>query len=173
MGINQSKELLVPILSHPTWDLILIFTMIAAGFFYGLSTGKGRVAATIIYTYVALAVLAAIPLERMRGFAKIDPSLLQLVLFIVTFFLLAFFLGSKRRHRGFAPARMWWRVFILSFLQVGLLIHIGFSFLPPEKTQTLAPLTRNFFANPNLHFWWIVLPLLILVILRRLEARED
>ena len=51
------------ILSHPTWDLVLIFALLAAGFFYGISAGKRRIAATILYTYVSLAVSSALPLD--------------------------------------------------------------------------------------------------------------
>lgn len=161
------------ILSHPTWDLVLIFVILAVGFFYGISAGKRRMAATLIYTYVALAVFSALPLEKLaKTFGTVEIYFIKMGVFLVIFLLLAFFLGSRSR-RGMTPASSWWEVFLLSFLQAGLLIHINLSFLPAEKIKLLAPLTKNLFANPQFNLGWLVIPLAVLILLRRLESRDD
>lgn len=158
--------------SNPTWDLILIFAMLAIGFFYGISTGKRRIAATLIYTYVALAVFSALPLDKLNQvFGVKEEFFLKIGAFLLIFFLLAFLLGS-RKSRGFAPPGAWWQIFLLSFLQVGLLIHTLLNFLPTEKIKLLAPLTKNLFANPDLRIWWISIPIALIVILRRFESRD-
>lgn len=157
--------------SNPTWDLILIFALLAIGFFYGISTGKRRIAATLIYTYVALAVFSALPLDKLsRVIGVKEEFFLKIGAFLLIFFLLAFLLGS-RKSRGFAPAGAWWQIFLLSFLQVGLLIHTLLNFLPPEKIKLLAPLTKNLFANPDLRIWWLVIPITLVIILRRFESQ--
>lgn len=159
--------------SHPTWDLILIFALLAGGFFYGLMAGKRRIAATLLYTYVVLAVSSALPIGRWFAPAnELDIFWIRAGSFMVFFMLLAFFLGS-RRNRGLAPAGTWWQIFLLSFLQVGLLIHIILGFLPQEKIKLLAPLTKNVFANPDFNIWWLLLPLAILILLRWLERKEE
>ena len=162
------------ILSHPTWDIVLVFALLAAGFFYGISAGKRRIAATILYSYVALTVSLALPVERWFGYSDaLDIFFIRAGAFLAFFILLAFLLGSRRGRGGFAPASSWWQIFLLSFLQVGLLIHLIIQFLPQEKIKFLAPLTKNIFANPSLHVWWLVVPIAILVILRRFESREE
>lgn len=158
--------------SNPTWDLILVFALLAIGFFYGISTGKRRIAATLIYTYVALAVFSALPLDKLNQIIGVKEGFfLNIGAFLLIFFLLAFLLGS-RKSRGFAHPGAWWQIFLLSFLQVGLLIHSLLNFLPPEKIKLLAPLTKNLFANPDLRIWWLVIPITLVIILRRFESRE-
>lgn len=158
--------------SNPTWDLILVFALLAIGFFYGISTGKRRIAATLIYTYVALAVFSALPLDKINQvFGVKEEFFLKIGAFLLIFFLLAFLLGSRKSRRFTSPGA-WWQIFLLSFLQVGLLIHSLLNFLPPEKIKILAPLTKKVFANPDLRVWWIVIPIALVIILRRFESRD-
>lgn len=177
-GINDIAR----ILSHPTWDIAVVFALIACGFFYGISAGKRRIAGGIVYTYVAFTIASAAAssapfktklLSAETWFeAGLDSFLLRSGVFLGIFLLLAFTLGS-RRSRGVAPASGWWQIFLLSFLQVGLLIHIILSFLPQDKIKLLAPVTQSIFVNPSLHIWWLVVPIAVLILMRRFEAREE
>lgn len=156
--------------SHPTWDIISFFALLAGGFFYGIFTGKSRIAATIIYTYVAYALFLALPLDAwFKNFSETEEFFAKIGVFAATFFLLAFSLGS-RRSRGITPAGSWWKIFILSFLQTGLLIHIFLGFLPPGRFEILAPVTKTVFANPAYHIWWVIVPLVVIILFRRLES---
>src|SRR3990167_6968855 len=97
--------------SNPTWDIISIFTLLAVGFFYGISTGKRRLAVTLIYTYVALAIHSALPLQKLgQVFGVKEDFFIKIGSFLIIFFLLIFLLGS-RKSRGFAPAVAWWQIF--------------------------------------------------------------
>lgn len=170
---------IIDFLSHPTWDLVVIFALIAGGFFYGISAGKRRIAATILYTYVAFSVFSVLftrqsfsnggPLTRwLEQFSETEEFLIHIGAFLVIFLALALLLGS-RRQRGFAPASSWWQIFLLSFLQVGLLIHILLRFLPPGKFEVLAPITKTVFANPEFTLWWFAVPLVVVILLRWFE----
>jgi hypothetical protein len=156
-------------LSDPTWDIVVIVALIGGGFFYGLSTGKVRIAATLLYTYVAYALFLAFPAEKISAFVTQDVFWVRVVLFTVLFIVLVLFLGGRRRP-GRAPASTWWQVFLLSFLQAGLLIHIILGFLPKETIATLAPVTKIVFANPDFTVWWFLIPLVMLIILKRFGA---
>lgn len=157
-------------LSKPTWDIVLILALIAGGFFYGISSGKARIAATILYTYVAWAIFSAVSFDKfLADFSLPQKFFVQVFIFLIFFFLLAFFLGSRRKP-GKTPASSWWQVFILSFLQVGFLIHIILTILPDEVISELAPLTRTVFANPELHIWWILAPIGSVIILKKIES---
>lgn len=161
------------ILSHPTWDVLLIFALLAAGFFYGISAGKVRIAAIIMYTYVTLALFSAFPIDQWtKSFNFAEEFLVKIAIFLSLFLFFIYFLGGRKKW-SIAFSTSWWQVFLLSFLQVGLLIHILVGFLPPEKIKLLAPLTRTVFANSALHVWWLAVPLAALVLLRRFGARED
>lgn len=156
--------------SHPTWDIVSIFALLCGGFFYGIFAGKSRMAATIIYTYVAYALYLALPLAAwLKNFSEAEEFFAKIGIFAAIFLLLTFSLGS-RRGRGFAPANSWWKIFLLSFLQTGLLIHIFLSFLPPGRFEILAPLTKTIFANPAYHIWWVIIPIAVIIIFRHLES---
>ncbi|MDP3770388.1 MAG: hypothetical protein Q8R40_05635 [bacterium] len=168
-GLNTSTA---QVLSHPTWDLILIFVMIAIGFFYGIARGRHKMVSSVLNTYVTLAVFNAMPIQSIAGYLRVDNIfILKTGLFFAIFIPLVF-LMNRGRPRYLHSNIAWWQVFLLSFIQTGLLIHIVFSFLPPEMSKTLAPLTRSFFANTNLTVWWLGLPLIFLVFLRR-SGRDD
>src|SRR3989344_5501452 len=87
------------ILSHPTWDIIVVFALLAAGFFYGISAGKRRIAATIIYTYVALATTSALLKSDFNSvLLKSDfgtSFFISAGIFLIIFLVLAFTLGSR------------------------------------------------------------------------------
>ena len=166
------KSVAERILSHPTWDVLLVFALLGAGFFYGISAGKRRIAATLLYTYAAYTVSAALPLEKwFSALPGLNPFFIRAGSFLVAFFFLALFLGAKK-SRSFAPAGAWWQIFLLSLLQAGLIIHILLQFLPLEKVKLLAPLTKNVFVNPNWHFWWLFVPLLFLIFLKKFESSD-
>lgn len=160
-------------LSHPTWDVVLVFAMLAIGFFYGISTGKKKAVTAMIYTYIAYAVFSAIPIGRFSALIQVkDEFFIRIGAFTVIFIVLLFVFG-RGRARGFARPGAWWQIFILSFAQVGLMIHILLSFLPGEKIAALAPLTRTVFANPDLRIWWFLVPLVLLAFLKRTSSFED
>lgn len=160
------------IFSHPTWDVVLIFLMIAIGFFYGISRGRHKMISSVINTYVTLAVFNAMPLEAIARYIKVENLfIVKTAVFSAIFLPLVFFL-NRGRPRYFKSNISWWQVFLLSFIQTGLLIHIIFSFLSPDVSNKLAPLTKSFFANTNLTIWWLVIPLLFMIFLRR-SGRDD
>ncbi len=159
--------------SHPSWDVVLIFALLAIGFFYGISTGKKKAVTAIIYTYVTFAIFSAIPVDRLAQLIRLQDALfLKIGVFAVLFILLIFMFG-RTRTRGFARPSAWWQIFLLSFTQVGLMIHILLGFLPKEKIITLAPLTKNIFANPDLHVWWFLGPIVLLIFLKRFSSLEE
>ncbi len=162
------------IFSHPTWDLILLFLLIAGGFFYGISFGRARVVANILYTYAAFAVVSALPLDSIISAVKIGELFFaKSGILLAIFLLLALLVGGRRRRWGFGGSGSWWQTFVLSVLQVGLLMHFMLQFLPKAEIAKLAPLTKTIFADPSLHIWWVLCPLVILIIFRRIDIRDD
>lgn len=172
INISGAQATAGQILSHPTWDIILIFTMIAIGFFYGISRGRHKMVSSVINTYVALALFNAVPIGAIAHYLKTGNLFaIKTGIFFAIFSPLVF-LMNRGRPRYLRSNIAWWQVFLLSFIQTGLLIHIVFSFLSPEVTKNLAPITKSFFANTNLTIWWLALPLLFLIFIRR-SGRDD
>lgn len=159
--------------SHPSWDVVLVLALLAIGFFYGISTGKKKAVAAIIYTYVAFAIFSAIPTDKLARLVQLkDAFFLKIGIFAALFILLIFIFG-RTRTRGFARPSAWWQIFLLSFTQIGLVIHILLGFLPAEKIAQLAPITRSVFANSDLHVWWFIGPMLLLIFLKRFSSFDE
>jgi len=160
-------------LSHPTVDVGIIFTLLAGGLFWAFVAGRRKVVSTIMLTYIALAISPALPTDRIISSIGLrDRSLGAIGAFLILFLLLALFLGA-RRGRAFGIVGPWWQTLALSFLQVGLLIHIVFSLLADDKKNMLSGFTRRIFTDPSTHLWWLLAPILFLAIVRRLSLRED
>ena len=160
------------ILSHPTIDLIVLFALIAGGLFYGLIAGRRKIISSLMLTYVAIALFPVLPVDAVAASMGMkDKSVAIMAAFVALFILLVLFLGARRR--GFGHSTSWWQIFLLSFLQMGLLIHIVLGFLGPEKVKTLAPLTRAVFASPALHVWWLAVPVAALIFIRHLIHRDE
>lgn len=160
-------------LAHPTVDIGVIFVLFAGGLFWAFVAGRRKVVSTIMLTYIALAVFPALPTDWILSFIAIrNHTIGSIVVFIILFLLLALFLGA-RRGRAFGIVGPWWQTLALSFLQMGLLIHIIFSLLAEDKANVLSGFTRNIFTDPSVHLWWLLAPVLFLIIVRRLSMRED
>lgn len=159
--------------SHPTWDLILILVLFAGGFFYGLSSGKRRAFSTLVYSYMTLAIFSALPFDTIGQLLNsTNEFFLKVGLFFGIFLILIFLLGRGHR-KGFARGGAWWQGFVLSFLQVGFLIHIVLGFLPKDKIVLLAPLTKYLFANPGLNLAWLIGPVAVLAFFRHFNKHEE
>lgn len=159
--------------SSPNWDTFILLLFIIGALLYGLSLGRDRVIVILVSVYMALAVVANAPVLR-------DLNLLQLSLndnyalkigFFLGLFVALFFLLSRSAllrtiGAGGAPGT-WWQTIIFSILQVGLLISITLSFLPPEATNALTQLTRDIFLS----YWgksaWLILPVVFMAIAPR------
>jgi len=159
------------IIGHPTWDIILIFLFIAIGFFYGISSQRRRLISTILYTYVAILIHKVIPVQEISTLTGISNLfLIKTASFLLLFILLYFSLVDKTKARSKIDS--WWPLFTLSFLQVGLLLHAIFGFLPADRIALLSPIAREVFAQPRADFWWFLLPLLLLFIMKRNAERK-
>jgi hypothetical protein len=170
VNLNLIQKTGQQLLSHPSWDLVLIFLFLAIGFFYGISAGRRRITSALLFTYVAIAIFPVIPVEKLAEITQTKNIFyLKSASFLGVFFILYLLLGSKKIGFGFQRGESWWRLFLLSFSQTGLMLQVFFSFLPPETLKTLAPITRQMFAQPQSKFWWFIIPLAVLFIVKKTE----
>jgi len=163
--------------TKPTWDLFIILFFVIAAFLYGFSLGRDRIVAILVSIYMGLAVVDTIPYLTMKiqelGLNQL--FVFKISTFIVIFILLFFLLSRSAvmstigNSGGKGP---FWQVVLFSFLHVGLLISIVLSFLPPESINDFAPLTRYVFATEGAQFFWILAPILAMVLARKKESEE-
>ncbi len=153
----------------PSWDLFILLFFVITVFLYGMSLGRDRVVVLLVSIYMALAVVSNAPM-----LVKLDDGNIgQFFAFKVTTFLgifvLLFFLLSRSallKTFGHLAAGSWWQVLLFSTFHVGLLVSITLSFLPQDAVAHLAPFTQRVFASDTGRFFWIVAPILSMVLLK-------
>jgi len=164
-------DIIQKIFAQPSWDVMASLALLAILFFYGLARGKGRIAALVIYTYVALAIFTALPIERIAGFIPSQPVyIVKSAIFLALFLLLALLLGSKGK-KGFAGVGGWWQTLILSLVEAGFLSFILIGFLPDERVQAFIPIVQKIFLTPAYRLPWMVAPMALVVLLRWWERK--
>lgn len=156
--------------AKPSWDLFIVLFFVITVFLYGLSLGRDRIIVILVSIYMAMAVITNAPyINKISA----DISTGQYFAFKVTaflgIFLLLFFLLSRSalQHTfGSLAAGKWWQVFLFSTFHVGLLVSVTLSFLPSGAISNLAPLTQTLFASEAGRFFWIIAPIISMVVLK-------
>lgn len=165
--------------SKPTWDLFIILFFVIAAFLYGLSLGRERIIAILVSIYMGLAVVDTIPFitKKIQEFGLNQLFVFKITTFIAVFVLLFFLLSRSAIMntlvKGGDSRGPWWQAVLFSFLHVGLLISIALSYLPPESLNSFAPLTRVVFASQGAQFFWIVGPIIAMVLSRSKDKKKE
>ena len=151
----------------------MLLVLVSVGFFYGITAGRRKIVSSIIYTYVAFALMFVLPFDRLQKLLQLkDLGFLKIGSFVVLFILLVFILG-RAGGRAFAASNPWWQVIVLSIAQAGLLAHIILSLLSQAQVKNLSPFVLKFIEGPDLQLWWFAGPLALLAIIRISELREE
>lgn len=162
--------------TKPTWDMFIVLFFIVAAFLYGLSLGKSRIVVILVSIYMALAVVNTAPFlqQPTSTTLTIDNTtyVVQISAFIGAFVLLFFLLSRSAILGSIAPSAgdgSWWQAMLFSFLHVGLLISVTLSFLPAEASAQLSEQTRQIFVGEHARFWWVVAPIVAMLLIRKKE----
>ncbi len=153
----------------PSWDVFVYLFFIIGAFLYGFSLGRDRIIVILVSIYMALAVVGNAPVINQVNIALklTDNIVLQISLFLGLFVLLFFLLSRsaliKTIGENSAPGK-WWQVIVFSFLQVGLLISITLSFLPPETVSAFSEQTRQIFISDYGKSAWLILPIVFMAL---------
>lgn len=163
--------------STPNWDTFILLLFVVGALLYGMSLGRDRVIVILVSVYMALAVVANAPVLRDLNLLQLsvnDNFVLKIGFFLGSFVALFFLLSRSALLRtigGNAAPGSWWQTIVFSILQVGLLISITLSFIPPEVSNTLTQFTREVFLS----YWgrsaWLILPVVFMAIAPRQRRR--
>lgn len=157
------------ILSNPSWDLIVLFFFIAAGFFYGISAGKSKLVSFLVSLYVSGFLFEKF--YYLGQFIKTDTLtgafMARVAVFLVILFAVNLLFSRVLRLSSEGSEKKWWQALLISFLSAGLLFSYLFHLFPAKEVFTFSPVVRNFFASDSAFFWWLVLPLVALFLARR------
>jgi hypothetical protein len=156
--------------ASPTWDLFIVLFFLVTVFLYGMTMGRDRIIVILVSIYMALAVISNAPyLNQLRANVNLSDFFALKVSTFLGIFVLLFFLLSRSallKTFGGMASGSWWQVFLFSIFHVGLLVSITLSFVPAEAVHNLAPITQSLFASDGGKFFWIVAPIMAMVLIK-------
>lgn len=157
-----------------SWDLLLAAVLIGGSLLYSVFLGKRRVMVILAAIYMTLAVLAYTPF--IGKISDVLGSTSKIAVFIIGFVVLFFLLSRGALDRIFKSGGYmgsWAQGLLFAFLQLGLLLSIFLSFLPPAFHEHFSPLTQAVLLSDWGRFLWLVLPLLVMVLLTGERKRSE
>lgn len=162
----------------PSWDLFIILFFVLSALIYGMSLGRQRIIVILISIYMSLAVADYAPivenLLQDRGMG--DFFLFKVTTFLGAFLILFFLLSRSALLKVFGGGNhdgAWWQVMLFSIMQIGLLISVTLSLLPPAITSHLSPTTQKIFIDETSKFLWIIAPIVAMIIIRSPKRRRN
>ena len=162
MQLNQIFQNLG--LAKSATELItLILVILAASWVFWLFIGRFRLHNFLINTYVSFALVQIIPKDIMSFTAYSS-----LLLFFISIILLT--LANKYLFdiHQYGSGLAIWQVFVMSFLEIMLLLSIVFSFLPDKEIlKYISENYLSYFIDPWWKVLWMVLPLLFLIVVKK------
>ncbi len=156
---------------NPSWDAFIFFFWAIVAVIYSFSAGRGRIISILVAVYMSELLVIQAPFLSTAVGDQFGLALYlgRLITFLVLFGFF-FLVLSKFVFRTSVENRRWgsW-LFSLFFavLQVGFLISVILSFLPPEVKTSFAPLVKFVFISETANFVWLLLPIAFLVFMGR------
>lgn len=162
---------------NPSWDAFIFFFWAIASIIYSFASGRGRILSILIAVYMAELLVIQAPFLSTAVDAKFGLSLYlaRLVTFLVLFGIF-FLILSKYVFRTSLETRRissWFFSLLFAVLQVGFLISVILSFLPPEVKSGFAPLVNFVFVSSTAEFVWLLLPIAFLFLIGRFVSDHN
>lgn len=154
----------------PSWDLFIFASWALVSVIYSFSAGRGRVINILLSVYIAKLLVLQMPFltdSLSRNLSGTTASLQQLVAFLIVFLVLFVLLGRfvfKTSADGRHISSMVFGL-VFSFLQIGLLINIILTFLPPATQSNFSLLVQTLFIKDPVSLIWLVVPIVFLAVL--------
>jgi hypothetical protein len=169
MDIAANLQNISKVLSNPSWDLMVVLFFIAAGFFYGITLGKTKLIAALFSLYISALVFENFSYLDflLKGQPLLEVFLFRALVFAILIVLLTILFNRFLSQDNVSGTREWWKIFVLSFLEVGLLMSFVFRLLPAKELFDFSPLVENLFASSRAFLWWLTLPLVALFFVSR------
>lgn len=140
---------------------MFFLAMAICGIVIGFAVGRHRLTGLLLGSYVAIAILEAIPANELFGYAYAK-AIVFLVLLVVFTLMDVYFFGTLFSSNAA------WQWIILSILETGMLLAVCTRLLPQRTVKIYVPETLfYYFSDGWAHVFWIVAPLVFLFLINR------
>lgn len=154
-GLASSAAELVTLLL-----VLLVFSTI-----FWLLIGRFRLLNFLINIYIAYSILHLVPTDTM-GFSKYSSVLIFLISIVLLTLLNKYLFDIHQSGSGMAL----WQVFVMSFLEVVLLLSVICTLLPAKDiTAYISKNSLSYFIDPWWKLGWMIAPLAFLMFVKKRE----
>ena len=132
----------------------------------GMLIGRFRLINVLINIYIAVAILTVIPSEIMK-----PHSISTLFIFLISVLILTLIDSHLFDiHISGSGGSFFWRLFVMSFFEAGLIFSILISFWGPKTIVSyLSPEVYGLFAADYARIFWMLVPLFVLFFINKKE----
>lgn len=142
-------------------DFTLLLVIVAVTVAFAFLVGRHRLVQMLISTYIALALLQSFPEKYLSNFSY------ELIFFFIVLVLVTIF-SKKIFGIYISSSEFMWRIFMVSFLEVVLLLSIVFTIIPKKiALGYISPNAYDYLVSPIFHFTWLFIPLLFVYLIRK------
>lgn len=133
---------------------------IAAGFLFG----RNKLVNIFINIYIALAFTKAAPMDDISS----SPYAEVIFFFVLLVFLTAIDEHLFDLHIPNASYDIFWRLFVMSLLVVGMVTSVLVTLLPKKALSAMPfPFLTDIFGPPLPHLLWLFVPLIVLLFMNK------
>jgi hypothetical protein len=150
-------------------DAFIFLFWAVASIVYSFFAGRGKIISILVAVYMAELIVIQAPFlsnsiaERLGVVGYLAQLIAFLAAFCFLFVVLSrFVFRTAMDQRGLFS---WVYGLMFAVLQVGFLISVVLSFLPPEMKQSFAPIVKLIFISEFARFLWLLLPIAFLVVI--------
>ena len=149
-------------------DVSLLIVVTLASFVFGMFLGRYKLITILINIYAAYAVMLNVP---EKYFTEYTYKLIFFLAGVVGLTLLSRQLFEVYIS-GSGP-RFLWRVFVMSFFEIGLMLSIVLTIIPQKiASEYISSTAFEYLATENARLAWMVLPMICLFFVSKYLNRE-
>ena len=149
--------------SNLSQDVMLVLFVALVSFVFGMVLGKHKLMSVLVNIYVSFAVMSVVPKEM---FSQTDYKVFAFLILLAVLTVLSRKIFDISFSSG--GSAFMWRVFVVSFLQVALILSIVLSLV--SKKEALAYVSSSAYEYLVIGWaplFWMLIPLVCMFLLYR------
>ena len=144
-------------------DVTLVLLIALISFIFGMVLGKHKLMSVLVNIYVSFAVISVVPKEI---FTQTDYKFIAFIILLAVLTVLSRKIFDISFSSG--GSAFMWRVFVVSFLQIALILSIILSLVPKKEALTYVSSTAyGYMVVGWAPLFWMLIPLVCMFLLYR------
>lgn len=150
-----------------TLDLTLFLVIALVSFVFGMLIGRYRLITILINIYVSIAVLSAVSVELLPDYMYRLLLFFSIIVILTILSKKMFDISISGAGKGFLL-----RVFVMSFLEVMLVLSMTLSIVPKKLALGYVSLdSYGYLVSENASLFWMIIPLVFMFMIHKRISR--